>query len=430
MGYRYGTLGSRSQQDVKAAVDEFMRGNEQSISLRLKMDSPGADSDSPTDSAPPMSPETAKRAFSGTPAPGSPSSGAASGTRGGEAGSLRKNVLSLGDQSQVFESLKAEEKARKEEEAMAAKEAAEAKAAEAAKKAARPPKANVVPKVWSKVGPSMQPKELNSKIPHGTSVITNESDVNPLCKVETEPGSTSYRFPVNSDLFEGEQLLVFRDPANEKRGGNGKYQKTLWEGKARMFKFQVQGKFKRQPRGPIYLQASVMDDKATMGMFSKRFAKLVGQFAGSSIPKAELDFSLKPGPGKPMGVLMKVDPSWISILREKGEPWELGKRMPTYKECLAKNGDDVGALQNVDLDATYTLEYYTANLDAINWMITGIAVMPNMSLDNFFPEYPHIKKATAGCCFFKERVNSADDFLLKPRSGATFAGCLLVNKPK
>ena len=72
-------------------------------------------------------------------------------------------------------------------------------------------------------------------------------------------GCTSYRTRIDTDLFEGEQLMVFRDKENEKKGGNGKYQvhaspqskmrashdamhiqAPLFEGKARLFVFQMQ----------------------------------------------------------------------------------------------------------------------------------------------------------------------------------------------
>jgi len=289
-------------------------------------------------------------------------------------------------------------------------------------KAPPPPPAK---KVWSNVSAPIKAFDLPNKCKSGTNVLTTD-----YRRVEREPGSASYRWPIDTDLFEGETLLVFRDMGNEKRGGNGKYQRTIWEGKSRLFVFQTQGRFKRQPRGPIHMQLSVCDDTATMGMFSKRFAKIVGSFAASAIPKADLQMSLKPLPGKPMGVAMKVDPSWISILKEKGDAvWELGERMPSYTECLGRNGCDVGGLERVDLDATYTMEYYTANVDLIQWQLTGIAVMPNMTLDNFCPEFPHIKKATAAMCMFRERVSEADDFYIKPKQGTAFGGALLVNKP-
>merc|ERR1711918_80771 len=146
---------------------------------------------------------------------------------------------------------------------------------------------------------------------------------------------------------------------------------------------------------------------------------------------ADLKMDLKNAPGKPMGVMAKIDPSWIAILKDPAgkEPWEMGQRLPNYKDCQTQCGEGVGALENTDLNATYTIEYYTANLDFKNWQITGIKVMPAAGLDNFFPQFPHVEKTTAIACCFRERVSADDDFLVKPKQSKQFGGYLLVNKP-
>merc|ERR1711966_523525 len=86
--------------------------------------------------------------------------------------------------------------------------------------------------------------------------------------------------PIDSDLFTGSQLFVFRD---EDPTANGRYHASLFEGKQRRYVWQLQGKFKRQPRGPIFFQASVLDESAHLSMVTRHFANVFHWFAQATI---------------------------------------------------------------------------------------------------------------------------------------------------
>jgi len=98
------------------------------------------------------------------------------------------------------------------------------------------------------------------------------------CPVGASPTST--RFAVDTELFQGEMLQVSRssDPVM-----NGAYHGNMFAGKNRVFVLQVQGRFKRKPRGPICLCLNLLDDTVKLGMLSKRFARMWLSFAQAII---------------------------------------------------------------------------------------------------------------------------------------------------
>jgi len=119
-----------------------------------------------------------------------------------------------------------------------------------------------------------------------------------------------FRMKIDTELFEGEQLFALRgkDPAS-----NGKYHEGLFENKKRTYVYQLQGRFKRQPRGPILLQACAIDDEASLGMITRGVVKAWFKFAESYVPSLQL--RTEPGPNRPIGGSVAVDPSWLAILK-------------------------------------------------------------------------------------------------------------------
>lgn len=252
------------------------------------------------------------------------------------------------------------------------------------------------------IEPSLEPEAQDA----GSSLPYVEPGINVFnvygTRLTQEDGSVSYRCPVSSSLFQGEMLLVFRSPDVQ---SNGQYHAGLFEGKQRIYSFQIQGRFKRKPRGPVTFQASVLDDTARLGAVSRRLASVWLGLAQSLIPSLALN--LEAEPSRPMGVSCVVDPSWLAILETpRGQrPPALGSSLPSYKECVERNGRNLGALEHPDLDAVYTIEYYTKNLDFITWKLTGLGPLPQVSLSKFAPGAPvaeEWRSASGFSCYFRE----------------------------
>jgi len=130
----------------------------------------------------------------------------------------------------------------------------------------------------------------------GLNVFTGEGK-----RVERDSSSNSYFSEVDTGLFQGKSLLVLREKEPE---ANGRYQKGIFEGKNRTYVYQIQGKFKRKPTGPIIFQASVMDDTATLGIVAQTLARTWLSLAQSFGHDCKLN--LNPESSTPLGVSCAV----------------------------------------------------------------------------------------------------------------------------
>jgi len=196
----------------------------------------------------------------------------------------------------------------------------------------------------------------------------------------------------DSSLFKGTATLYMKDQDLSK---NGVFQSQIWQGKNRVFTLHVQGKFLRKPKGPICFYLAALDDNTTLGLISKRLGKMWLAFARNW--EKAVDINFKNQPGKPLALIAPISSGWMGCLETKpGEQLPaVGHRLPTYKECVAQNGRDLGHLEDPDLECTYTFEYYTANLDTFRWVLTSIPVLPEISLHRLAPEF-HGVPGTSG----------------------------------
>ena len=213
---------------------------------------------------------------------------------------------------------------------------------------------------------------------------------------------------IENDLFVGKSMLFMRHKNPDQ---NGEYHQSLWEGKSRVFSLQMQGKFKRKPVGGLCFLVSTLDDASGIGYFYKRLCKLWLAFAQSFEPG--LDANLKNEPGRPLMMVAPLSPSWICMLETKqGEPLpKLGVRLPPYKECIEKVGRNLGNLSDPDTTCTYTIEWYTMNLDTMNWNITNIAVLPTISLSNLAPPVAGIPNSSGFFACVREMGEGDSKFL-------------------
>lgn len=194
----------------------------------------------------------------------------------------------------------------------------------------------------------------------------------------------SWRMRVDSDLFQGEVLQVFRhsDPIH-----NGPYHASLFAGKRRVFVVQVQGKFKRKPRGQLCVLAQLLDDSQNMGKITKKFIKIWHKYVKSYDPN--IDINLDARYNRPCGVYAPLNSRWVGVIQTPPgeEPPPLGRSLPPPKECKRINAGDVD-ICDPDLDSTYTLEYFSENLDFIGWKLFNFPILPEFSLSRFTSRFP------------------------------------------
>merc|ERR1712070_8636 len=98
---------------------------------------------------------------------------------------------------------------------------------------------------------------------------------------------------------------------------------------------------------------------------------------------------------------MPVKNNWMGLLyTPPGEkPPDMGKNLPSFKECTRLNkinGIKEDGVEDVELEGTYTFEFYSQNLDLLGWKIFNIPVMPEVSLNRFTSSWPKIPVPCSG----------------------------------
>lgn len=234
--------------------------------------------------------------------------------------------------------------------------------------------------------------ELAKVLENGTSVL----DPQTWRPIPAQHNAHCWESPVDTDLFHGTSMLFLRDKDKAK---NGVFEQQIWEGKNRVYTLQVQGKFKRKPKGPLCFYLSALDDFATLGRISKRLGKMWLSFARNW--EKDIDINFHVSPGKPLSLIAPISPKWMGIIETKpgGELPQIGHRLPSYKECIKMTGRDMGHMEDPDLEATYTFEFYTANLDCLYWKFCNIPVLPEISLHNLAPPFAAVPNSSGyvGC---------------------------------
>jgi hypothetical protein len=79
--------------------------------------------------------------------------------------------------------------------------------------------------------------------------------------------------PFETELFSGTALMLLRPPSPE---ADPFYSPRLFEGRSRCLEVQVQGRFKRVPKGTVYIGGEVTE-RMQLGLVTKGLAKLILQ---------------------------------------------------------------------------------------------------------------------------------------------------------
>lgn len=87
------------------------------------------------------------------------------------------------------------------------------------------------------------------------------------------PLNSRHPIPFETELFSGTALLLVR-PASP--GADPFYSARLFDGRSRCLEVQVQGRFKRAPRGTVYIGGEVTE-RMQLGLVTKGLAKLILQ---------------------------------------------------------------------------------------------------------------------------------------------------------
>ena len=181
------------------------------------------------------------------------------------------------------------------------------------------------------------------------------------------PNGTAIK--IETDLFEGEMLLMFRtsdvdDPPPS--AGEENPISSYFRGKQRRFEFQWQIRLKKVPNGDVFVGCE-LDEPPSMGMIQRalvntalKFVKKTNQgfgyyFSDSSESPSYLSFPV----GTSMDRFVATEPGGIVP--------ELGKEIYEDPETMKKRKR--GGTIEWNTENTYTMALWSAYFDWINWQI-------------------------------------------------------------
>lgn len=194
--------------------------------------------------------------------------------------------------------------------------------------------------------------------------------------------------PFETELFSGHALFLVRTQPQDP------HYAALFAGKRRMFWIQVQGRFKKIPRGPVYLGGE-LPSRIAPGVFTRSVAlvimglirRLVGRVSfsfGSSVESENADEL----PAVAFPLYQSVDQF---VETQEGEmPPELGTADfgETEEQRVKRRHTPLGE-EKYEVGRTYTFDFHTMYVDLTRWETANLPGGLNaMDLASFFDSLP------------------------------------------
>jgi len=186
--------------------------------------------------------------------------------------------------------------------------------------------------------------------------------------------------PVETDLFIGSIILILRPPNPEI---DPFYNERIFSKKRRLLIFQLQGKFKRVPKGTLFAGAEV-SEQMKLGLVSKGLSSILLKLMGRFYPDMHHSF----GDKQNVEQAHIVFPAWQffgNIIATKP-----GDIPPPISQPFAEPQESINARKASDgtgkwnTDDTFSLSFHTMNLDLPTWRAVQIPVTRDLDLRTFW----------------------------------------------
>lgn len=206
------------------------------------------------------------------------------------------------------------------------------------------------------------------------------------------PQTSSDRFiPMNArapvafetDLFAGHVHFFVRTTPEDPHWTH------LFRSRRRMFWIQVQGAFKRAPRGTVYLGGELPDEIAP-GLFTRSVALVIMGLIQQLIGNVNYSFGDAQRDVRPSIALPLYQSADQLVVTPAGEtPPRMGERDFGESEAARRirRATPVGAETYV-VDATYSFDFHTMYVDLTRWRTTNLPGVREMALSTFFDALP------------------------------------------
>ena len=199
-------------------------------------------------------------------------------------------------------------------------------------------------------------------------------------RLEECPVNTPTAVPFETDLFVGNMMLILRpeDPTTDPY-----WNERLFSKKKRRFVFQLQGKFKRKPRGIVYAGAEI-SDQMKIGLVAKGMCSILLNLVRSFNPNVHYSFGDKTQEEKSHIVI----PAWtfferLVVTKAGDSPPAMGEAFPESQDSInaRKSSKSVG---DWNIEDTYSMSYYSMYIDLPKWKIVKVPVAPEIDLRTFW----------------------------------------------
>ena len=199
-------------------------------------------------------------------------------------------------------------------------------------------------------------------------------------RFEEYPVNSPTAIPFETDLFVGKMMLILRpeDPTTDPY-----WNERLFSKRKRRFVFQLQGKFKRLPRGIVYAGAEI-SDPMKIGLVAKGMCSILLNLVRSFNSNMHFSFGDKRNEEESHIVI----PAWtffeLLVVTKSGDtPPPMGEDFPESQKSKEerKTSNSVG---NWNTEDTYSMSYYSMYIDLPTWKVVKVPVAPDIDLRTFW----------------------------------------------
>ncbi|GAB9473888.1 Pleckstrin homology-like domain [Globisporangium polare] len=212
-----------------------------------------------------------------------------------------------------------------------------------------------------------------------------------------------------TDLFRGHVYFLVRTSPEDPHWSR------LFSGRRRMFWIQVQGRFKRAPRGTVYLGGE-LPAQISPGIFTRSIAHVIMGIIQQLVGSVNFSFGDASNEVLPSIALPLFQSADQLIVTPAGQqPPPLGERDFGESDAARRlrRQTPVGSESYVVGD-TYSFDFHTMYVDLTRWRTANLPGLSEMELSTFFDSLPLRMVAYEVCATPSERhLQAQKDYLFK-----------------
>lgn len=221
-------------------------------------------------------------------------------------------------------------------------------------------------------------QSINKEFPSLAVHLVDESGKHSEFQLNSSDG-----IPIENDMFAGRVLIVVRPH-------DGKCLQDIekcFDDRER-FEFQIQGQFKKKPKGEIYFGAELADNDFRLGTVTKGLSSLLLRLLSQCIGPVTYSFGGKGSQELPhISFPMKQAMENVIVTPAGAKPPVMGQRFVESEESISRRKISTanGGVDEWDFGSIYSMSFASSCVDLPTWQ----AVYPhNLNLSTFWGDSP------------------------------------------